>query len=91
MKSVLSELFRGKIYPDEQIVPNDPEYRNVNNKISDEMDCFEERLSREDFDKLEELYGLYSESSFIMEEHSFAYGFKLGTLLMTEVFMGKNE
>ena len=48
MNAVLSELFRGKIYPNEQIVPKDPEYRNVNNKISDEMDYFEGKISKED-------------------------------------------
>jgi hypothetical protein len=45
MKSILQELFDGDIYPDELIVPKDPQYHPINQKISDEQEYFKKKLS----------------------------------------------
>jgi hypothetical protein len=55
------------------------------------MDYFEGKLTKEDFGRLENLYGLYNELSFMAEEESYIYGFKLGALLSAEVSMGRDK
>lgn len=35
MKSILEELYRGNLSPEEQMVPTSPEYRPLNRKISE--------------------------------------------------------
>lgn len=91
MKSILQGLYEGEIFPDELIVPKDPEYRSVNKKIGEQKAYFKQKLSEEDSRKLEEFDSLYSQTSSMDSEASFLYGFCLGAMLMIEVFTGKEE
>ena len=91
MKSILRALYNGKIYPSEEILPVNSDYNEVNKKISDEMEFFEKKFSKEEYEKIGNLLDLNAESSSMVEEQSFLYGFKLGTLLMIEAFMGRDE
>ena len=91
MKSILEELHDGAVYPAELICPTDPEYRPMNQKISEEIDYFTSKMSEEDgkrFDKLDELF---SRSSYMYATASFIYGFRLATLIMIEVYNGKGK
>ena len=45
MRSVLEELYLGKIYPGELIVPKDPEYRQINKRITE----IKEKWGKESF------------------------------------------
>jgi len=89
MKSTLKSLFNDGIYPFEEIVPKDPEYRAVNRKISEEKQYFIQKMSSEDAQQFEKLENLYSESTSIYACECFTYGFRLGALLMGEVFTGE--
>ena len=89
MKSILQGLYAGEVYPDELIMPKDPEYQPVNMKISEQKAYFKQKLSEEDYRKLEEFDNLCGRSSSMDSEASFIYGFRLGAMLMIELFTGK--
>ena len=86
MKSTLKALFDEGIYPFEEIVPNDPEYRTVNRQISEEKQYFIQVMSLDDARRFEGLGSLCSRSASIYARDCFIYGFRLGALLMGEVF-----
>ena len=91
MKTILEELYDGNIYPDELIISKDPEYRPLNKRISDMLAMWKKKLSEEDYNQLETLLDLRSESSSMEASESFMYGFRLGALIMIEVLTGKEE
>jgi len=91
MKTILEELYDGNIYPDELIVSKDPEYRPLNKRISDMLAMWKKKLSEDDYNQLENLLDLRSQSSSMEASESFMYGFRLGALIMIEVFTGKEE
>jgi hypothetical protein len=89
MKSILEELFYGQIRPFERIVPQDPGYRPLNQKISGIKQMLQEKLPAEDYQALEGLLDLDCDSSVMEACASFEYGFKLGALIMLEVLGGE--
>jgi hypothetical protein len=91
MKPILEELHAGNISPDELTVPKDPQYRRINQKISDEMESWREKLSETDYQQLEELLDLRSQSDALEATAAFTHGFKLGALIMIEVLNGREE
>lgn len=91
MKTILKELYGGRIYPSELIIPKDPEYHPLNQKISDTISLWQKKLSEEDYEHLEELLDLHSQSNSMHSTSSFVHGFKLGASIMIEVLTGKGE
>jgi hypothetical protein len=91
MKTILEELYNGHILPAELIVPQNPEYRPLNRKISDIKETWQKKLSADDYKSLEMLLELYCQSSVLEASASFEYGFKLGAMMMLEVLGGKGE
>jgi hypothetical protein len=85
MKPILEDLYLGRLYPLEQIVPQNPEYHSVNQKKFDLMKILETKLAAEDNQTLEEILELDCEASVMEAYASFEYGVKLGLLLMLEV------
>ena len=88
MKSLLTELFNGNLYPNEKFV-HTSKYKQVNKSISKEMDFWKKTLSGDNFERLEDLQGLLCQTGSMENEHYFSLGFKLGTLIMIEVFSAK--
>lgn len=86
MKNILDELYYGNLHPEECIIPTDPEYRPLNKKISKLMEEARERLSEKDFATLEQILDLTSDSSSMVTSASFVEGFRIGALVMVEVF-----
>ncbi len=91
MKPILEELFYGHIYPFERIVPQDPRYRPLGQKISALQETLEKKLPAEDYQALEDLLDLSCDSSVMEAYASFEYGFKLGALVMIAVLGGTGE
>lgn len=91
MKSILEELYDGNIYPDELIISKDPVYRPLNKRIYDMLTMWKKKLSEDDYNQLENLLDLRSQSSSMEASESFMYGFKLGALIMMEVLAGKED
>lgn len=91
MKSIIDALFDGKILPYEQIgVSGDEEYDALNQNISEKREYFKSRLTEEDCKRLEALDLLYEQSASVQDVETFRYGFRLGVLIMAEVFTGKD-
>lgn len=82
--SVLRNWYCGEKFPFEEIVSQDPDYRKITTKLGDEMQYFKDHVDeKERFEQMEELL----HRSNAMEEYAnFSYGFRLGALLMCEVF-----
>lgn len=91
MDSIIKALFRGEIMPEERIVPDEPAYWPAEHAIWDEKKYFEERLTQEDKARFKKLDDLYCQSTTLYGAQSFQYGFKLGIMLMVDVFTGKEE
>lgn len=91
MKNIIEELFYGNLHPEDCIVPTDPEYRPLNRKISDLMVEAKQRFSEDDFKALEEILDLNSESSSMVTSEAFVQGFRMGALVMVEVFCGEGK
>lgn len=88
MKSILEELYRGNLNPDERIVPTDPEYRPLNRRITEFMEELKQRFSESDFAALEQILDLNDESNSMLASEAFVQGFRMGALVMIEVFRG---
>ncbi|MCD7762632.1 MAG: hypothetical protein LUI14_05440 [Lachnospiraceae bacterium] len=84
--SVMDSLFDGKIYPGEQIVPDNPEYDKTNREIDALMKRLEETLEKKEYDMVEELCDLLSVSEDIQNKEIFRYGMSMGMRLMREAY-----
>ncbi|MCC8104674.1 MAG: hypothetical protein LIO99_01405 [Clostridiales bacterium] len=84
--SIMDSLFDGRIYPGEQVVPNNPEYDKTNREIDILMKKLEERLGKEEYDMVEELCDLLSVSEDIQNKEIFAYAMSMGLRLMREAY-----
>ncbi|SDH99937.1 DUF6809 family protein [Desulfosporosinus hippei] len=91
MKSILEELYNGNLYPSELIVSKDPKYRPLNRRISEIGAIWKKKLSEDEYNQLETLLDLRSQSSSMEATESFVCGFRLGALIMIEVLSGKEE
>lgn len=88
MPTLLESLYYGHLAPEEQVVPRDPEYRQLSREISEAMKAWKEKLSTEEFTELEVLIDLQQKIQGMELTASFTYGFKLGAALMIEVHSG---
>lgn len=91
MKTIIDQLYSGEIYPAEQILPTSPKYRPTSLKIGQEREELKKKLCKEDADRLEELNGLYLDICSMNCYAGFAYGLKLGAMLLTEIMDEKEE
>lgn len=79
------------MHPEGFIVPTDPEYRPLNRKISDLMEEAKLNFSESDFAALEEILDLNGETSSMLSSEAFVQGFRMGALVMVEVFCGDGK
>lgn len=91
MPSILEELYAGNIFPDEIIVPRNPEYRLLCQQISVAMENWQQKLGEEEFSELEALLDLHAEANAMHNEAAFTHGFKLGAAILAEVLVGKEK
>lgn len=91
MKTILEELYDGNIHPEELSFPKASEYRPLIKRISDTLEMWKKKLSEDDYNQLENLLDLHSQSSSMEAFESFLYGFRLGALIMIEVLTGKEK
>lgn len=78
MRSLIEQLYHGKLCPNEKVIPNDPQYRQVSRKTSETIEAWRKRHSEEEFNELEALLDLYSQTHGMELASSFTYGFRLG-------------
>ena len=91
MKSILERLYDGEIFPNERIRPHCPEYKAAAKKFHEEVERWEKKLSKEDYEKLEDMQGLLCEEHDYELKAAFVYGFRLGAIIMTEIYDDKTK
>ncbi len=84
-KSILKQLYDGDIYPAEAIVPREPDYRKLCRESERLAEKFRKGLMPEDKKQIEEIAQLEKRIANMQTFESFAYGFRLGTALMTDI------
>ena len=90
MESILTDLWNGKIRPQENLSPNTPEFRELTDKLNEEAAYIKNALSAEDkprFDSYEETSDIMDE---ILHTQAFIKGFRYAALIMAEVYGSKD-
>ena len=85
MSTLLEQLYRGKIYPAENIVIRTPEYKELQQKINSEKIYFNSILSSDDGKRFEDLGDMELDRSSLYAFENFVHGFRLGARLILEI------
>ena len=81
---ILDAIYNGNFYPSETVVPKSEKYRNALKACEKIMDQLAERLSKEDYDLVEELQDQASIAQGEENERHFKVGFSAGLLVQQE-------
>lgn len=81
-KTIIEELYKGKINPSEQIFPNNSDYQKKLDEFGKIRAKISSLLSEEEGKRIE---GLWSEIQAMELKETFSCGLKLGSLLMMEL------
>lgn len=90
MSNVLEELYYGNIYPDTKLYRHHPLYVESSRCRTVNLDKLMELFNEREKELFEKYCTAQAEMDDIIQYTHFTYGFKLGVLLITEVFMDKN-
>ncbi|WP_025683110.1 DUF6809 family protein [Paenibacillus maysiensis] len=88
---ILEDMYYGNWRPSEQIKSTEPESQKVNQKISDLMEILKNKLPEVDFEQIEVMFDLLSESTSLHSAAAFIHGYRTGALTMIEIFSGEKE
>lgn len=92
MKSILMELYDGRVYPAEQFFPRDKKHKKLLDKYCRHADEFTEKLGRLTPPLDEEFTAVMNEYMDLTSDdlaEMFADGFRLGARIMIEVFQSE--
>ena len=82
---ILEDLWSGKFYPAETVVPTTPEYREVNREISENIERLKTQLTKEQSTLVEQILEQIALSHSMELESQFCFGFAAGIRLQQEV------
>ena len=82
---ILEAIYNGNFYPSETVVPKSERYRHALKACEKIMDRLAERLTKEDYDLVEELQDQASIAQCEENECHFKVGFSAGLLVQREV------
>ena len=82
---ILEDLWSGRFYPAETVVPANSEYREVNREISENIERLKAQLTREQFTLVEQILEQMTLAHSMELESQFCFGFAAGTQLQVEV------
>jgi len=91
MKSVLEELYMGNIDPNTSYFERNSAYGKVIGRINETEDKLLKLLNESEKSMFTAFSVAQMELDSLTAIEKFSIGFKLGTLLMVEVFTGKGE
>lgn len=86
---ILEDFYYGKLRPNELNNTSNPEIQKIDQNIIDLLQMLKERLPEEGFKQVEQLYDLQSDANSLQSVLSFIQGYKVGALMMIEVFSGE--
>lgn len=89
MPPLIESLYYGRLIPEEQVVPKDPEYRQRSRELSKVIEAWKKKMSAEEFAELEKLLDLQQEIQGMEMAAAFTYGFRLGAVMIIEVHFGE--
>ena len=75
---VLDDLYCGNIYPAEQVVPHEKEYRKLHRHTGELLTGLEEKLSKEQMELVNQFHTHVIDVHCMELEAHFQYGFSLG-------------
>nr|WP_202404165.1 MULTISPECIES: DUF6809 family protein [unclassified Paenibacillus] len=87
--SILEDLYYGKCNPSERVKPKDPEFELVSQKISKTMESLKIKIPEHEYKLIEELSDLHDNLISILSASAYIDGYKMGALMMVELFDGK--
>ncbi|QQZ62780.1 hypothetical protein JI735_09730 [Paenibacillus sonchi] len=87
MPSILESLYHGSLFPNEDIISKDPNYRPINRQITQSLETWKQKLSSGEFEELESLLELYSQAQGMEMTAAFVCGFKAGSAMMIEILV----
>lgn len=76
----IRELFEGNYSPADNVVPDNPEYKEIKDKIHEEWEYFEQKMTGGDKDRLKQLQDLIADLQYMEEYAFFKEGLKTGKL-----------
>ena len=82
---ILEDLWSGRFYPTETVVPTTPEYREVNREISENIERLKTQLTKEQSTLVEQIMEQIALSHSMELESQFCFGFAAGIRLQQEV------
>ena len=82
---ILEDLWSGRFYPAETVVPTNPEYREVNREISEKMERLQAQLPQEQFALVEQVMEQTALAHSMELESHFCFGFAAGIRLQQEI------
>ena len=82
---ILEDLWSGRFYPAETVVPTDPKYREINREISENIERLKAQLTREQFTLVEQILEQMTLAHSMELESQFCFGFAAGIRLQQEV------
>ncbi len=89
--NMIRNLYAGNVFPSEEICPDSPQYVELNRELSEGQAQFKKELSPKDRVRFDELDEISARLSSISCYDHFAYGFRLGVLLMCDVISENNS
>lgn len=91
MKKTIEDLYYGNVIPFEKSFSKNSEYGQINKKAADVREKLEKTLNEEELKLLNEYCDLNGRGSTYLEFDSFLQGFRLGTRLLCEALIGKDN
>lgn len=91
MQGILEELYSGNIRPDVKFYGKDSPFVQAAKLKGANLKKLQALLNEPEKDLFEKYLDAQADIDSITRYTDFTYGFKLGILLMVEVFMGKDE
>lgn len=84
-------MYDGEFNPNETVVSGDPDYVAMSHQEGEEIEYIASRLTAEDKVRLDKLIDLMGETEHMNGYANFAYGLRIGILLMFELFASENK
>ena len=81
---ILEDLWSGRFYPAETVVPTTPKYREVNREITENIERLKAQLTREQFTLVEQILEQMTLVHSMELESQFCFGFSAGMRLQRE-------